>query len=46
MIGMTNFKEFKDMLSDKQYADSMNEEEGQTWYFLTWPAFVEILFKV
>ncbi len=46
MIGMKNLKEFKDMLSNKQYADSMNKKEGQTWYSLTQPAFAKILFKV
>jgi hypothetical protein len=46
MLRMTNFKEFKDMLSNKPYADSMNKEEDQTWYSLTQLTFVEILFKV
>jgi hypothetical protein len=35
MIRMIDFKEFKDMLSDKQYTNSMKEKEGWTWYFLT-----------
>ncbi len=35
MIGMIDFKEFKGMLLDKQYTNSMNKEEGQTWYSLT-----------
>jgi len=35
MIGMIDFKEFKDMLLDKQYTNSMNKEEGHTWYSLT-----------
>jgi hypothetical protein len=46
MIGMTNLKEFKNMLTKKQYLDSMNMEEGCTWYSLTKLTFVEILFKV
>jgi hypothetical protein len=46
MIGMIDLKEFKGMLLDKQYTNSMNKEEGWTWYSLTQPTFVEILFKV
>jgi hypothetical protein len=30
MIGMIDLKEFKDMLLNKQYVDSINKEEGQT----------------
>jgi hypothetical protein len=35
MIRMTYLKEFTDMLLNKQYTNSMNKEEGQTWYSLT-----------
>jgi hypothetical protein len=45
-IGMIDLKEFKGMLLDKQYIDLVNKEEGRTWYSLTQPTFVEILFKV
>ncbi len=45
MIGMIDLKEFKGMLLDKQYTNSMNKEEGRTWYSLTQPTFVEILFN-
>ncbi len=31
MIKMINFKEFKDMLENKQYLDAMNKEERCTW---------------
>jgi hypothetical protein len=34
------------MLSNKQYVDSMNKEEGRTCYSLTQLAFAEILFEV
>jgi hypothetical protein len=34
------------MLIKKQYMDSMNMEEGCTWYSSTQLTFAEILFKV
>jgi hypothetical protein len=46
MIKMIDFKEFKDMLKNKQYLDLLNKEERCTWYSWKQLAFVEIIFKV
>jgi hypothetical protein len=35
MIDMIDLKKFKDMLLQNIYLDSMNKEEGGTWYSLT-----------